>query len=1205
MKKSFLVGNMLRSVYLDYIQKFHNGLVTVPLPTSIGKTYSACAAIAQQVAEWKNKSDVKEKDKRKIVFVTTLKKNLPQAELRKAFDRLNLDYDKEVMVLKSNLDSLMEAYLNNLLDTVPLEYQTPAYHNLCFDCKVLSSGDSQNKEGFLQNFKENEPVFRRQLRSLLLVQKLKTGTSINDLLLTNDFKWIADIYPAALWQNYSVFLMTMRKLVSSKVTLTDNVKYLSKEWLGNAVVFIDEYDATKMDVADSLISQPARIDDYYRLFADIYDKLKGIKDCCSDSMRQAYQQVDKSKRHCLADVIKRADDIYSHYGFPLSYKASGSDKERNSFLYHCRSWITAMQDSARHELWAKMDKKENRVNLFYGNMEECKDEQDIFLVRDLLSAVDHFLHAFTVYLGLWAKAYMEIENDKKKNADDKLSLDEAANSLLFKFFAENDPRRSLFIDDIQFNDDSCRHQHYISSPSFFTRGFLWYSLSNSRLRNEDTCISCVGIPYSPESVMLYLARHALVFGISATANCDSVIGNYCISFLKAELGNDYHDLLTECPDLVSAVKSELAYRYAPYAEGKKRKASVTLRPLTNCYNGPGDDVRYVMNRIIDGDCAGDLGELVDSEGGNVYFKSRYINIAKVMYEFAGRTHHQSLLCLTTAIPGGNANADFKEETLHLMLDIINDYYHFVGTDSAVDLLVLRSADFENSRNLFDTKLAEGKRLFVLSSYYTIGTGINLQYAVNNLFSNSYITLPSHSPMDTTKKDIDEVALFDITNTVVNLCAEGAFSENSQLTNIMQTESAYADYRLSLDEKIGQIRLGFIKLACSFRGKGNVLDNTEVANMNITHLVIQACGRIGRTLNRCKDSYVYIDEKVFSRLCIPYLQSMSDFLPPEMLAICHEAEARCKPGKVEADVAQYNAKRLSLMGNAINYEAHKWLKGILKRGFNINDGFIAWEPSDMKLWQNIRDFVLKHPTATLDGMNELEDIRPYYMHVPVPCRHYFFSQKDDFSHVRVGFDCMESLRQEIRNDESWKPVSEVSASAVQLDILLKNPSVAELFSQQGYAADFDLAPYILPPVLFNNIYKGALGEVCGKALLESGGVSLSAITDADKFEAFDFCLDGCDDAYVDFKYYQFHYGISDEEKKRIEEAEMQKIERKMLLIGATRVFIVGIIKPDADVAPYVVHNGAGSVVFVPFLIDGNGRTDADNFLFLINHIKNDK
>jgi hypothetical protein len=97
MKKNFLVGNMLRSVYLDYIRKFHNGLVTVPLPTSIGKTYSACAAIAQQVAEWKNKSDVKEKDKRKIVFVTTLKKNLPQAELRKAFDRLNLDYDKEVM----------------------------------------------------------------------------------------------------------------------------------------------------------------------------------------------------------------------------------------------------------------------------------------------------------------------------------------------------------------------------------------------------------------------------------------------------------------------------------------------------------------------------------------------------------------------------------------------------------------------------------------------------------------------------------------------------------------------------------------------------------------------------------------------------------------------------------------------------------------------------------------------------------------------------------------------------------------------------------------------------------------------------------------------------------------------------------------------------------------------------------------------------
>ena len=56
-----------------------------------------------------------------------------------------------------------------------------------------------------------------------------------------------------------------------------------------------------------------------------------------------------------------------------------------------------------------------------------------------------------------------------------------------------------------------------------------------------------------------------------------------------------------------------------------------------------------------------------------------------------------------------------------------------------------------------------------------------------------------------------------------------------------------------------------------------------------------------------------------------------------------------------------------------------------------------------------------------------------------------------------------------------------------------------------------------PVVYQNIYKGALGEVAGKAILEANGIKLSEITDVTKFEKFDFCLMDNKDVYIDFTF----------------------------------------------------------------------------------------
>lgn len=47
-------------------------------------------------------------------------------------------------------------------------------------------------------------------------------------------------------------------------------------------------------------------------------------------------------------------------------------------------------------------------------------------------------------------------------------------------------------------------------------------------------------------------------------------------------------------------------------------------------------------------------------------------------------------------------------------------------------------------------------------------------------------------------------------------------------------------------------------------------------------------------------------------------------------------------------------------------------------------------------------------------------------------------------------------------------------------MLRIPGVRSLFEKNGWACSFEVNDYLMTPALWNNIYKGALGEVVGKA-----------------------------------------------------------------------------------------------------------------------------
>lgn len=54
------VSHVLKDTFLDYMRECKNGIVTVPLPTGVGKTHSSCQAIVEYL--------INNKEARNIVF---------------------------------------------------------------------------------------------------------------------------------------------------------------------------------------------------------------------------------------------------------------------------------------------------------------------------------------------------------------------------------------------------------------------------------------------------------------------------------------------------------------------------------------------------------------------------------------------------------------------------------------------------------------------------------------------------------------------------------------------------------------------------------------------------------------------------------------------------------------------------------------------------------------------------------------------------------------------------------------------------------------------------------------------------------------------------------------------------------------------------------------------------------------------------------
>ena len=1202
---------MISDVFRQFIDSHKTGLGIVELPTSIGKTYSTFECIAKYTEDWAEYMNTHERKGsfRQILFVTSRKNNLQNGRrqsadgeddelqgLRKAYanrGRLKM-YDDEVLflnalpeILKDNLQTLTSSKVIQ-----PYLCKLPEYEKLTKKVIQMTTSTAlqEDPELYAEVSKEATKLYFEFRKRILPAYRHEANESrkmtLADLGEMEGYGWLFSLYPDLLIPKRKVLLMSFNKLLDGRVYERPACAFRSNQFLKNKIVIIDEFDSTKQTVKDSLAAEQSEHQvDFLQLFHNIYSGAKTI--WASPSFEEIDQKLE-DVNYSLEKVMERAEKRRHDYKLDYTYKTDGDLRDTNqAFIFMDNATRTITKTGGGMQIVARPS--DGSVSLLL-----CRQEDKLpgdFYLDGTIRWVTGFLKQFANYVQRLASNYAEQRNKETEDiAEASMSFEDAFRSYLYKYgisrneMTPNHPTRLLMdMADASNISSSRRNSGLRQGYDYYIDGFTYYSMADAPHHDDNTIVFMVDIPITAESMLVKMSKSALLIGMSATAGIPSATGNYNLNWCQDNV-EDYIDLVEEYPELAQEVDDFLRKRYEPYRDGRIVINTHVIdngKVAQNQSNILGDG-KTLPCKILQGwgipsKEAIRIESLVRKSLQRVsqkeynYSVLRYYNLLKVMLDFAGRKHMQSLIYLgSKAADGSDDDTEptgrykFDKWMIRKLVCAVNHrlklsdgekidvaYVYAKGFDATMDNIRWRLSD----RNADGTpKVPE--RLIIISAYASVGVGQNMQYPAPSAYLQHLVRLTprGEEKADTYRdKDIDGIYLGDITHLVSNFGTD-KITEKDLIMNIFQAEELNANWEITPETKEKNIRTAFNHLGESYP-TANELRPCESIRSERSRQVIQAVGRIGRSNQRCKEINIYIDSSVLYGLHKDTLERR--FTSPEMEEITRLFDQSNTFTATEQQLLILN--RAATMSDRTSEAVNRRRKAAQHEGY--------WETGVMEWWQEMRELVKKYPTATHEERDSIPFIKFNYIDnggQPV-CEYLFSANNRYYDHQRVWFGDEEGF---IHADEDHRPypkskddrsplVLTMSEENLRLDIILKYPGLRKWWVSQGYAEHIDPKPYIMSPFLYTEIYKGTVGEEAGRFILQSEtGWHLSDITDPQKFENADFVIDDKPGEYVDFKHYS---AVTIREGSE----ELRHALEKLESMGGSRMYIMNIIKAGGD------------------------------------------
>lgn len=1093
-------------------EQISNGLFLIDMPTGAGKTYEVIHYIKELMEKYPDK---------KIFFVTTLKKNLddPCDDLLKI---LSEEQKKKVFRIKPNIDFVKDNY-DSVKDEIKKNseiWKSEEFKNLKDKYEIADLLKKSKKDTQFSDFKDAEYEFRKLLSFKLHENYKQRDKKLRAVKTEPKWQWVGKLYPSVFTQDYSVYFLTIDKFLLEHSTIVEHPYFFyNHKSFKNSFVFVDEFDATKETMLKNIIEGNIKNGiNYIDLFKRIHSGLltrEIPKRLITPSETRKKNEYNKAFPlvKIIEDIKKFALETNEKHKLDFCHKSQDFDHEERYFLFNDFGYSSMVSD--QKDIVTKFDGKGN------WNAILLKSDNETKKIQEVLSDIKRFINYFLKGVSVLSINYQQLRQEEISQSETQrdYSIDSAIQTVLSTFISEpsivtklvrevqmswknRDKTALTRIDDDYENGDI----------RFCNKGWNYYEFLDEDRHDLKTDIFRYSFEETPEKIMKKMCLSAKVIGLSATASLDTVTANYDLKYLKWRLHNGYRQLTDND-------RKRLHQQFQNSVSGYREdmiKVDVTESMTDDDYINSNQWEKIFSNEERAESIQNELETLLpprlDKKGKrtDVYQKRRYFRVAWVFKQFVNQPEIYSLLCMLTTLPKEDSNT-LKWSFLQKIFRAISNEANMPYDDVAV---VLDGTDFDNKKDNILNDLANGQRRFVISTYQTIGAGQNLQYRIPEILRGNLVHTNKFEKRE--QKDFDAIYLDKPTNVMVNMIqAEVPLEDVARY--IYQCEYLCDNCEITKNEKDGNIRAAFDKL----RGKDsffNPLLDTKSAQIAATKYLIQAVGRICRTNMKSQHIYIFAHDEISDILYYPIINDESKDFNWEFRALVNKLkDGRQIQMPEEIDVVN--------KAEDISFKANRQILKMLN--------FKFWNRESIEQWQRLRDYVLQHPTLTQEDWKN-SPWKFFYIELPTEGNKMYYKTDNDFFKTDVSF-CAQS------------GFAEESAQTVNLHSLLKLSGLKSYFEKKGYAIDWRKNKFIMSPPLFNNIYKGALGEVVGKFLFEQiPEVELEDL-EPQYYEFFDFKVKG-KPVFVDFKHWK--------ESTKFNALEYsEKIQTKKDECGAETVIVV--------------------------------------------------
>lgn len=1159
--------------------------LSLPFPTGIGKTYNTLSLLFQfLIDEARRKSTEDDYTPKICYFITHSVDNVFEAYCDLQFrisnnneltDSQKSFFLSQLMYAPSNSSTLLNIireYRTQFDEIIEL-FQIKQHKILWQEIDQLIKHNDSLKEmsgdkGFIEKVLEDKAVniYSKLVSHIQAIQRsdedakpLYRHKEILSLLIPGI------LLEESIAQTRIVFMTTKKFLHGLQQS---KGKFYPTKNLEGQMLIIDEIDRQQQEILDHLVKSNEI--DILGTLCTIHSNLNSQK----LSAAPEYKGISDIFETYLEKIIKVFNENELQYSFNLHESLKSTHQKRDVLLFsdklatHISSYRDRLvfiknKETLQHEIGIKggLGDTEREFPKFAGLLEKLVNQDFFTMIHQ----------AEELYR----------KNVKENNIFEKSTRtsSEIISAILKQFNLYD--LRGWLKNQLNFLSGRQYSKRNISG-NYHTRGLRVIEVAYPEDVHDSVIFKYHGYDSSPTGMLAsWVEAGANILGISATAECESVIHNFHMSYLKNSLGDRYITLSAEDRKTVQDYYDQ---------ERNYEKAGIQLtvesfsenlafiKPLIKEYAYPLKNEPEIYRQLF-----------FLKKGESYDYKLKELSkICFAIKTFIESDNNRYMMLMLTAHRHFNKERDktnnkSEGEFLYWYIKKLANLNKIpVEAVFGMNAQKLKIGDFQN--NVIDHLATSPGKLIVFTAYETMSSGKNPDYTFDPaLENNSLAQVGTHQ---TNKTDIDTIYLQHPTNLIsVN-------DQDNKMTNQLRLMS----YGLALQEanfnSPAEIRnwcdqiltSGNLNITCNilkkqFYNLKSPSNYSQDALSAVYRIIEQSLGRSARTGMKRHNIFLFLDHDLVPLLAEDYRQSA---------ILTHEYRAVRDYAKKEMNHIKPKSQELRKLHNlALKNSARSWQK-IENRLIAVNNNP---NKDSIRRWHELRDIALKSP-AVIDAPL-FEELYLYSS----DASGYSFTKPENENNFRqyTFFDL---------NHESSKKYK-VSEEESRLPILMQNDVIKKTFEAKQYCTEWPSdAHHLLTPPMFINIYLGALGEIGGSAILKSNGCTIEELPHK-LYEKFDGLLHfKKHEALIDFKHWNLSsWNFQSEDMQRI---KMAKIIEKLKLFPNQRLIICNLVaqNDNNEIRFYdenfnEIDEEQSTIIEVPRLLKSTGESDLQNILKLLS------